>query len=219
VAIPTITPYPMPREDEMPVNRVSWTPDARRAVLLVHDMQNYFVNAFAPGTSPIVELVSAIIGLRETAWQLGVPVVYSAQPGGQTSAQRGLLEDFWGAGVGADPGAQEIVTALAPGPADIRLTKWRYSAFHRTPLRDLLTEQGRDQLIVTGIYAHIGCLMTACDAFMGDVEVFFVADGVADFSAEHHRMAQTYAAERCAAVLAAVRVRRLLTASAAHAAR
>ncbi|WP_326639515.1 SDR family NAD(P)-dependent oxidoreductase [Streptosporangium sp. NBC_01755] len=44
-------------------------------------------------------------------------------------------------------------------------------------------------------------------------------DGVADFSAEHHRMAQTYAAERCAAMLAAVRVRRLLTASAAHAAR
>ncbi|MFF3438517.1 isochorismatase family protein [Streptosporangium sp. NPDC002721] len=219
MALPAITPYPMPREDEMPANRVSWTPDARRAVLLVHDMQNHFVNAFAPGTSPIVELVSAIAELRETAREAGVPVVYSAQPGGQTSAQRGLLEDFWGAGVGAEPSAQEIIAPLAPGPDDIRLTKWRYSAFHRTPLRDLLAEHGRDQLIVTGIYAHIGCLMTACDAFMGDVEVFFVADGVADFSAEHHRMAQTYAAERCAAVLPAVRVRRLLSASAAHATR
>lgn len=216
MAIPAIAPYPMPGENELPANRVEWTPDPRRALLLVHDMQNYFVEAFTPEASPISDLVTGITTLRETAWALGVPVVYSAQPGGQTRTQRGLLQDFWGAGIGPEPGAQEIVPALAPGPDDIHLVKWRYSAFHRTSLSDLMAETGRDQLIVTGIYAHIGCLMTACDAFMSDTQVFFVADAVADFSAEHHRMALTYAAERCAMVLPARRLAELLAACASR---
>jgi bifunctional isochorismate lyase/aryl carrier protein len=90
------------------------------------------------------------------------------------------------------------VDALAPGPDDVVLTKWRYSAFVRTDLADRLLPAGRDQLIITGVYAHIGCQATAVEAFSRDVQPFLVADAVADFSAEHHRAAVTYAAQRCA---------------------
>lgn len=196
--LPAIAPYPMPTTADLPVNRVSWRPCPERAVLLVHDMQNHFVRAFAG--APVPELVDHIGRIAAACRRLGVPVVYSAQPGGQNAAQRGLQLDMWGNGVGADPRDAAIVDALAPRSGDTLLTKWRYTAFHRTGLQDLLAETGRDQLIVTGVYAHIGCLMTATDAFMRDIQAFLVADAVADFSRDDHDMALRYAAGRAAVV-------------------
>ena len=130
-------------------------------------------------------------------------MLYSAQTPEQTPQERGLLNDMWGAGLTQHPEARGIVSALAPVDGDIILTKYRYSAFHRTDLMSILQARCRDQLIVCGVYAHIGCLLTAADAFMNDVQSFLVSDGVADFSADHHKQALTYAAERCAVTLSA----------------
>ncbi|MEO5878102.1 MAG: isochorismatase family protein [Streptosporangiaceae bacterium] len=215
MGLPRIKPYPMP--SELPANRVGWQPDPDRTVLLVHDMQNYFVDAFQHDAAPVPELLANINRLRALCTELGIPVVYTAQPGGQTTTQRGLLQDFWGDGIPAEPHAAQIIDALTPARTDHRLTKWRYSAFQRTTLQDLLTGFGRDQIIITGIYAHIGCLMTACEAFMRDIEPFFVADAVADFSAEHHQDALTYAAERCAVTLTTGRLASALSRQPVHA--
>lgn len=198
MSLPQVAPYALPTEDELPANRVDWRPDRGRALLLVHDMQRHFLAIFDPAREPIPELVANITALRERCRQLQIPVVFSAQPGGQTRDQRGLLQDFWGDGVAAGASPEEIIDELAPGDGDLRVTKWRYSAFVRTDLMQRLRENGRDQVIVCGIYAHIGCLTTACHAFMQDLETFFVADAVADFSADDHRMAVSWAARTCA---------------------
>lgn len=202
MAIPAIKPYPMPDESELPVNKVAWTADPKRAVLLIHDMQQYFLDPFTAGESPVVELIANIRLLHERCSELGIPIVYTAQPGGQTPEQRALLQDFWGPGINDGPYQKQIVSELTPASDDIVLTKWRYSAFRKTNLSDILQEKGRDQLLLCGVYAHIGCLLTACDAFMLDVQPFFVADAVADFSLDNHKMALKYAAERCAVTLA-----------------
>jgi bifunctional isochorismate lyase/aryl carrier protein len=130
-----------------------------------------------------------------------VPVFYSAQPAAQSPSERGLLSDMWGPGLTAHPERQAIVPELLPTDRDVVLTKVRYSAFHRTELSSILQAQGRDQLIICGVYAHIGCMLTACDAFMHDVQPFFVTDAVADFSPEYHKMAIDYVASRCAVTL------------------
>ena len=198
MALPAIAPYTLPTAAELPQNKVSWTPDPKRAVLLIHDMQNHFVKTFTAGQPPVTDLVANIQRLRQHCTALGIPVVYSAQPGGQSIEQRGLLLDFWGMGIAADPGPEQIIDALKPAEGDIHLTKWRYSAFRRTGLMELLKQKGRDQLIITGIYAHIGCLQTASDGFMSEIQPFLVADALGDFSREQHLMALNYAAKLCA---------------------
>ena len=40
-------------------------------------------------------------------------------------------------------------------------------------------------------------MLTAAEAFQRDIEVFFIADAIADFSRDRHDMAVDYVAERC----------------------
>ncbi|MFD5255539.1 isochorismatase family protein [Streptomyces bobili] len=200
MALPAIPSYPLPAADELPANRVAWTVDPARAVLLVHDLQQHFLSAFPAGEQPLAGLLRNVSHLLEEARRLGVPVVYSAQRGGQTPEQRGLQLDFWGPGVQDDPVALAVPDAVAPAPGDTVLTKWKYSAFVRTGLQELLDASGRDQLVIVGVYAHIGVLMTAADAWQRDIQAFVVADAVADFSPEDHAMALHWAAGRCAVV-------------------
>lgn len=213
MSLPEIRPYPLPGAGELPAGRVAWRPDAARAALLVHDMQRYFL---APYTgAPIPEMTANTAALLAVARERGVPVFYTAQPGRQRAGERGLLTEFWGEGIGAvvdtDPRAADIVDALAPAPGDTVVAKWRYSAFQRSPLAEELAARGRDQLLITGVYAHIGCQATAVEAFMRDVRPFLVADGVADFSRERHDQACEYVAQRCGAVLTTADARTALS--------
>ncbi|MEY9929168.1 isochorismate hydrolase [Catenulispora sp. GP43] len=208
--IDPIEPYPVPTESELPVQRAAWSADPGRAVLLIHDMQEYFLRFFPAGREPLETVLRNAVRLREACADLGVPVVYTAQPGAMSPRQRGLLAELWGPGMGAVEADRAIVPELAPKPGDRVLTKWRYSAFHRTPLADVLWQTGRDQLIVCGVFAHIGCLTSCVDAFSRDVQAFLAADAVADFSAEKHRLALAMAAESCAATPTTDRLLRAL---------
>nr|UZH23217.1 MxcF [myxobacterium MSr12020] len=203
MGIPSIQPYFMPRKDELPNNRMSWTLDPERAVLLIHDMQQYFLDYYDNQASPVVELLTNIRQVRARCTARGIPVVYTMQPSEQTPEERGLLLEFWGPGLTARPHRHPIVNELAPGDTDTVLTKWRYSAFQRTDLLGLMRRWGRDQLIICGVYAHIGCMLTAGEAFMNDVQPFFVADATSDFTRNWHEMAMTYVAQRCGVVLSA----------------
>lgn len=195
--IPEALRYDLPRWDG--VNRVGdWISSPERSILLVHDMQNHFVDKYAADAEPMNTVLGNIAELIAQARRLGIPVVYSAQPGDQDPDERALLTDFWGYGPRtADTG---IVGPLAPADASEVMRKWRYSAFQRTDLLERLRAEGRDQLVITGVYAFIGCLATALEGFMSDVQSFIVADAVADFTAEDHVRALEWVSARCGVV-------------------
>ncbi|ELI6429873.1 isochorismatase family protein [Vibrio harveyi] len=199
MAIPSISGYSLTKVK--PENRVNWSVEPHRAVLLIHDMQQYFLNFYDADSELIQTLTRNIQEIKQACIDAGIPVVYTAQPGDQRQEDRALLTDFWGPGLKADDNNTRISPALAPTEQDTVYTKWRYSAFQRTPLKSMMDETGRDQLIIVGIYAHIGCLQTAAEAFMTDIKAFMVSDAVADFSASDHDMALNYVAGRCGYVL------------------
>lgn len=198
MAIPSIAPYPIPTGPF--AANVTWTLQPDRAVLLVHDMQRYFIDAYDTAQEPMSTALPNMVAIRRACAAAGVPVVYTAQPGDQHPSRRGILSEFWGRGLAAGPD-EEIVPELAPHDDDIQVTKWRYSAFQRTDLRELLAQHRRDQLIVVGVYAHMGCMISATEAFMTDVAPFFVVDAMADFSRDEHQMAADYIGKRAGRVL------------------
>src|SRR5690554_926412 len=170
MGLPTISPYPLPGVDELPAARGPWRLEAGRAALLVHDMQRYFLARYDPGTEPLAPAIANLARLLERCRALGMPVFYTAQRGSQDRRDRGLQADLWGPGMRAIDGHEAIVDALAPAEGDHVLAKHRYSAFQRSNLETMMRARGRDQLLVTGVYAHIGILSTATEAFQRDIE-------------------------------------------------
>ncbi|MHB9325972.1 isochorismatase family protein [Phytobacter ursingii] len=201
MAIPKLTGYALPTANDIPDNKVQWTFEPDRAALLIHDMQEYFLHFWGENCPMMEKVVANIAALRQFCKQHNIPVYYTAQPKDQSDDDRALLNDMWGPGLTRSPEQQQIVAALAPDEVDTVLVKWRYSAFHRSPLEQMLKETGRNQLIITGVYAHIGCMTTATDAFMRDIKPFMVADALADFSREEHLMSLKYVAGRSGRVV------------------
>ncbi|VTP15065.1 Isochorismatase [Phytobacter ursingii] len=201
MAIPKLTGYALPTANDIPDNKVQWAFEPDRAALLIHDMQEYFLHFWGENCPMMEKVVANIAALRQFCKQHHIPVYYTAQPKDQSDDDRALLNDMWGPGLTRSPEQQQIVAALAPDEADTVLVKWRYSAFHRSPLEQMLKETGRNQLIITGVYAHIGCMTTATDAFMRDIKPFMVADALADFSREEHLMSLKYVAGRSGRVV------------------
>jgi bifunctional isochorismate lyase / aryl carrier protein len=187
MSIPQIAPYSLPVP--FPPSRADWRLEPSRMAILVHDLQDHFLAYFDRQAEPIRTLLENVSKIITHARTEGVPIIYSAQPGDQSLTERGLLSEMWGPGITGNPEGVAIAVEVKPEPGDRKLRKFRYSAFRGTDLLETLRSERRDQLLIVGVYAHIGCLASALDAFMFDVKPWLVADALGDFSAEYHRQA------------------------------
>src|SRR5690606_4072191 len=117
MAIPRISAYSLQSSQDTYVNKVNWKIDPQRAVLLVHDMQNYFVDFYCRDQQPMQSLLTHCQTLIALCRQRNIPVVYTAQPPNQKPHDRALLTDFWGTGLTSDGNMTAIVDELKPQSA------------------------------------------------------------------------------------------------------
>ncbi|MGW5054150.1 isochorismatase family protein [Actinokineospora sp. NPDC004072] len=169
MAVPVVEPYDMSAAAKLPRNTVDWRVDARRAVLVIHDMQDRIVASFDGSRSPAVELVHNVGKLRDTCRDAAVPIAYTlrGRQAGQLVYPPRPDELLVDAGLG-EPGAA---------------------------LRAVLDAAGRDQLVLVGVRAHAACLLAAGGPSLVGAQVFAVADAIADLGLDEHRRAVRAAAE------------------------
>ncbi|MFF9314759.1 isochorismatase family protein [Streptomyces sp. NPDC014748] len=196
----TVPPAP-PEPAPLPADRCGWTADPRRAALLVLNVQNHFLNVLRETSVPVDALVAAIGGLVATARTAGVPVLYAVTAADADRTGRAAV--FGHPSLPRDDsfaGFADIADGLGPRVGDTVLVARRFSAFAGTRLRQRLTELGRDQPVIAGVFTRTQVTLTAADAWMHDLEPFVVADAVADRTDAEHRAALDWIAATCGAV-------------------
>ncbi len=67
--IPPITPYPLPAKENLPENLAQWVINPPHAVILIHDMQRFFLKPF-PGRLR-TDLIHNAAALRKRCAELG----------------------------------------------------------------------------------------------------------------------------------------------------
>lgn len=201
MSIPRIPAYALPTASALLPNKVSWSLRTERAALLIHDMQDYFLQFYGRDNALLEQVTTNMAAILAFCRAQAIPVLYTAQQAAQTAQERALLSDMWGNGITGLTHLEGIVAELAPIGSEQVLVKHRYSAFQRSDLEAQLRAAKRDQLIICGIYANIGCLSTAVDAFMRDIQPFMVMDALADFSEQEHLNALHYMATKVGVVV------------------
>lgn len=198
--IPDIGPYDLDGVDWKSFDKVGWRLVPPRAALLVHDMQCFYAATVPTELGLLDKVVANTAAVVAACRTSSLPLFYSVARPCATREERGLLYDFHGMGMKDAPEQYSIIAELAPTASDQIIVKKRYSAFFATDLADRLRDANVSQLIICGVYAHIGCQMSAMDAFMRDIEVFYVADAMAAYGLTHHVQSAEYVGDLCASV-------------------
>jgi nicotinamidase-related amidase len=96
------------------------------------------------------------------------------------------------------PGAEFY--RVSPDPAELVVTKRRYSGFLGTELAERLSQSGVSWVVVAGLTTECCVDATACDAFQLDLPVLLPADATAAYDQAMHDHALDALAENVAVV-------------------
>lgn len=173
--------------------------ELERTAVLVVDMQNAFaslggmLDLAGVDVGPAHDAVANAALVLDAARAAGLPVIYLVM---------GYPEDGSTAGGADSPNPRkelsltlarerpelrgklltfgtwdfEIVEALRPGPADVVITKSRYSGFHGTSLDSVLRSRGIRNLLMIGIASNVCVESTLRDAYFNEYWPILVED-------------------------------------------
>ncbi|HZP97533.1 MAG TPA: isochorismatase family protein [Candidatus Limnocylindria bacterium] len=167
------------------------TPGARPALIVIDVTYGFVGRARAPILESIKtypnscgeagwDAVRPIRDVLAAARRAGAPVFFTGGLTGQFESHVGRWREKHPRTLAQPDDAHEIVAELRPVEGEIVVRKTKPSAFHGTPLLDLLIDARADTLVVTGCTTS-GCVRaTVVDAFSYGFHTIVVEDGVFD---------------------------------------
>lgn len=172
-----IRPY---NEHPMKLNSAS-------SVLLVVDMQRFFLDADSPtftcGGLAILPTVKRLIKAFRRADR---PVIFTRHVHHPDDLDSGIMGWWWEGKCLEGSPESEIHSELAPLPNEKVVFKHRYSAFYNTDLETVLRCLKVEDLVIAGVMTNMCCESTARDAYYRDYRVFIPADGTGTVNEEMH---------------------------------
>jgi nicotinamidase-related amidase len=165
--------------------------DAKRAAVLVIDMQRDFVDPGAPIAAPgATDLIPRINRLTARARTLGMPVIFTQEMHRADKSDFGIELEFEPSHCLEGTSGMELTERLEVAPTDYRvLNKRRYDAFLGTDLETLLRSLRVESLLVAGVCTDICVSSTVQHARNLDFRCYVIEDCVAGTSAERHAAA------------------------------
>ncbi len=148
------------------------------AALVLIDLQKGIVARAAKAAPAILDHAAA---LARAFRRRGLPVVLVNVDGpaaGRTQAQRPASH--------LPPDWTELAPELDAQPADLRITKHSFGAFHGTVLDAELRARGVTQIMLGGVSTSIGVESTARSAYDLGYNVVLVTDTMADLNPDAH---------------------------------
>ncbi|KAH9323551.1 hypothetical protein KI387_018190 [Taxus chinensis] len=153
-------------------------PEPRTTVLLVIDMQVHFQDIATP-------ILPAIQRTIEFCRSQKIPVVYTRHSHKDPS-DYGMLGEWWNDIIHDGTPDAEIMPEVDRKATDKLVHKHTYSGFYNTDLEKYLHEQGKTEVIITGVMTNLCCETTARDAFLRGFRVFFSSDATATLNKDLH---------------------------------
>ena len=175
-------------------NPLSFQPS--KSALLVLDMQNVFLDvkshAYIPSSPLIIKNINQLIGAYK---RQNLPIIFTRHTTKKSqkapikprspSDPPDMMVKWWRHPILDTDPESKIHPSLNLEGLKV-LKKHQYSAFHETKLHDYLQTRNVNQIVISGVMAHLCCESTAREAFMRGYEVFFLIDGTASYSEKFH---------------------------------
>ena len=160
--------------------------EPEKAALLVIDMQNYFTNkrahAYIPSSPDIIPPISKLIKAFERTRR---PIYFTRHIDVDPN---NMMSRWWQDRIEERDPLSEINDKIDKSCGEV-IIKHHYDAFLATDLEERLRSDGIEQIVITGVVAHICCETTARSAFMKDFVPWIVTDGVTSYDRDHYEAA------------------------------
>lgn len=159
--------------------------DRNQSILLVTDMQEFFLNpdshAFVPSAPAIVP---GIVKLITSCLNNNIPVITTKHMNSKLDAANMMV--WWKRILSPENPLVNIINSISEFNLPV-ITKSQYDAFFQTELDSLIGKYQKTQIIICGVMTNLCCETTCRSAYVRGYQTFFPVNTTAAYNMTMHQ--------------------------------